>query len=279
MEPTEALIQAEISLRNLIRDVLGNSWLDVPGVPTRSALSARRNGDVANRHGVSLSDDPIDYLYIGELYKIISQRRGKLGSPFPDIPRFDQLVRILVGYRNVPFHARTLNWFERDLVTGSAGYIVACVTKWRNQNQEEAGSSLEYAQILSAKDDLGNDLVIPGPETTTLSGGKRDVGQVVQFECAGVDVDNRPIHWELWVSKVPLNGSQNGKRVDTAIGESALLAWKIEPEDFSDKTFIAIRIKTSDENYPPRFETFDTQAWIYYTIRRPRVIENPSSWI
>ena len=271
MEPTEALIQAELSLRNLVRTVLGDEWRTLPGLPDQETLDGRRQGEANSRQGVAVSQDPMDYLYIGDLKKIFDQRRGQFGEVFSDKARFNELVRILVTYRNTPFHARSLTWFESDLLTGAAGWLVANITHWRNA---QTGREGDYPEILAVTDDTGQAFEVvriqsyKAPDLGTL-----DVGQTVTLACQGVDGDGRPLIWRLF-NGVPGNPLF---ALDEARGTAVSLRWTTSARDVSAGVALHVTLSADDDDYPRLLPHYNCDAFAagIYAVLRPRAPKPP----
>lgn len=275
MQPTEALILAELSLRSLIKSVLGTTWAELPGLPSQDTLLDRKRGEAANRPGVEVSSDPLDYVYIKELQKIFHQRRGQFGDVFPDKARFDALIDILASYRNAPFHARSLKWFESDLVTGGSGYIVASITRWRSNRMDDR--STDYPVILSVSDEWGNEFWAGGAPTD-MKDVTLEVGQVVHFTCNGSDADDRPLLWDLHVGQPSrLNAAR-----DSSKGSSTTLTWLVGKQDVSPSWTDVYITLSVDDDYPRRESPYECDAFASYPryiVRRPRALKPPASFL
>jgi len=267
MEPTDALIQAELALRNLIRTVLGTTWQDAPGLPDAQTIDNRRRGEANSRQGVLISQDPMDYLYIADLKKIFDQRRTAFGDVFADKSRFNELVRILVAYRNTPFHARSLTWFESDLVSGASGWIVANISHWRNTREDREG---DYPEILTVTDDTGQALRVGYLGSYNYPDlGSLDLGQTVTLTCRGVDADERTLVWRLYnhqpydPDEIPL---------DEARGNSVKLTWTPSTEAVAPRVDVCVTLSAEDE-YPRLYSSCDAIAAGYYAVLRPRTLK------
>ena len=275
VEATEALISAELSMRNLVREVLGDEWREVPGLPTDEVIQERRRGEASNRPGVRINEDPLDFLFIRELRSILSQRRNRFGEVFPNQARFNAVIDLLTEYRNTPFHARNLTWFERDLVSGASGYITAAITHWRNA--QDVDDELDYPSIISVSDEWGNELR-HGTDPSSYGSDRSyeaisilDIGQTVRFTCRGSDADGRPLQWRLYAEN-GLYGSVAAQEV----GEVAELSFSTTAEMVRPRHTVVVTLSIADSEYPPRHSYgithngYDDVRHGLYVVRRPR---------
>lgn len=66
MQPTEAINLVEVVLRDLIREVIGDSWQSDPSIDVQK-LEGKREEERAKRRGVLVSDDLLAFTEFTQL--------------------------------------------------------------------------------------------------------------------------------------------------------------------------------------------------------------------
>jgi hypothetical protein len=132
MEPYEAISSLEASLRALILDVLGETWIDQTDISVEE-LERRRAEEIARRKGAAVEQNLLAYAHIYELRKIIHKNWEKFKPALLDKKHFDVYMDRVEDFRNAPMHSRELLPFERDLLSGIVGQIRNLTTLFRSQ--------------------------------------------------------------------------------------------------------------------------------------------------
>ena len=196
MQPTEAINLLEVTLRDLVRSVMGTSWRTDRKIDVE-LLERRQSAETAKRRGVMLSDDLLAYTELTELTGLINANQAKfvpaLGQHNVTKVYFQRLEEL----RNAVMHSRTLVPFEVDLINGIVGEIRNKATIYRSTK----GPDMEYYPTIDLiVDNFGNSTATGyGPMRGVDTGGLRlDVGTTVSFECWATDPQDRLLTWAIF---------------------------------------------------------------------------------
>ena len=127
MEPTEAINLVEVVLRDLVRLVLGDSWMQSRRVDIAD-LEVKRTEDRAKRRGTAVNEDLLAYTEFTQLQAIIIDNWPKFEPALGKKKYIDAYFSRLSGFRNPAMHSRPLREFERDLVNGIVGELLSPAT-------------------------------------------------------------------------------------------------------------------------------------------------------
>lgn len=191
MEPSEAVVAAESSLRTAIRLTLPD-WIHANGAPDRESLERKQEEDRKRRDGSVVEADLLSYTEVHHLENLIMKNWERFKPVFGDQARTKVFIGALIDYRIPVAHSRDLTSYERDLLSGISGQLRNQVALYRTTNEP---SSAHYPVIELVSDGLGRVL---SESWSFLDGGPRlEVGQKLEFHCRAWDVHSRPLVWEF----------------------------------------------------------------------------------
>ncbi len=266
LTPSEALTTCERSLRALISAVgpgVRTDWLATWTKPEQRAKWTSRAGEEQAKRqskGVTaVTGEALDYAEFYELIDLVERQWTYFAAALGKKADTGALLRRFDDLRNSVAHSRELLPFERDLLSGIAGEI-------RNR----------VATFMSTVDELGNiyptiDFVVDSyghrlaPDPT--SGGEVRVptvlhpGDIVTFDCAGTDPQNRTLTWRL----VVINARGQGRQEEQ--GDRVSLRWLVEPHNVRENCMVHISLK-ADSAYH-RFGDYDSLIAYHYRVRPP----------
>lgn len=277
LEPGTALSTCETALRELMRSeystAYGEGWL--ARIATQDDIQVWTDRAVAEQQArgakgvAAVPDAGLSYANFYDLVQIaekhwepLSMALGKRAAVLPLLKRLDNL-------RNAVGHSRPLLQFERDLMSGIAGQIRNQVTIHMSI-QDDAGEY--YPRIESVMDSFGR-RVESAAVTGEVAGSvtSYDIvvrpGETVQFQCLGVDPQDRDLSWSLNSS-----GGTNSVSVGPS-GQPTSLVWSVRDEDVMETASVQIYMSSAGSRYH-RFGTWDHRAYFMFRVRPP---ENGSS--
>lgn len=242
-DPEIALTTAERALRRLMesayRKEFGDDWLArvaEEGKPAEWATRLDRERVKSRTRGeVQPSERLLDYANLYDLLQIAANHWSPLGPALGRQASFSALLGHLEQLRDPIAHSRPLLPFQRDLVSGIAGYIRNKVTIYMS-TQDEHGEY--FARMESARDSFANEA--PGHMSEDGNIGTCDTAQTlrpgentVEFQCTGWDAQGRNLHWDLRV---------RDRQVDETFGNEVTLRWAVEPVDIGVSCTVQIRV-------------------------------------
>lgn len=239
MEPTEALAALEVGLRNLILERLGEYWLDVQGAPTRASLEGRRANEQSKRHGAVVSENLLDYTMTPDLGKMIFANWEAFAPVFPDRTRFEVLVNIVEDVRNTVAHSRELLPFERELLSGVAGYVSNSLALHRSSLE---GPGSYYPLIESLTDHQGNDLSVAF--NGVVGGNRLAVGDTVSIRGNSTPTRGLELVWKLRVGQGYYGMSADSRTHTESRGNSVELLYTVGEEDVSEEFWLEVLLTT-----------------------------------
>lgn len=231
MDSGEAINLLEVVLRDLIREVMGEGWLDYVDV---NKLEGKRSAEAAKRRGIIATDDLIAYTEFFELKSIVLGNWALFEPALSKRKYFETYMDRLEGLRNSVMHSRTLLPFEEQLVQGIVGEIRNLVTIYRSTQ----GPDMKYyPQITEIVDSHGLRLT-PDRET----GITLRPGQLVTFRCSASDPHGRELSWKL---TVPSRDHHREKVRSRATGDEVTLTWHVEEGDVRERSWIVIYLAST----------------------------------
>lgn len=241
MEPTEALRSVETRLRLILKERLGDGWVDQLPEGQRNRLKSWRANDVVKRGAHVAHDDLANYTMTGELARLVTDNWDTFEPVFGDRSEFEWLVRTVETVRNTIAHSRTLLPHERDLLSGAAGKINQLVAAYR----ANAGTSDAYfPRIERLTDSLGTNWLrmnaYPPPH-----GGRLDVGTVLSVQCSSTPVRGKALRWELR-GRAGADGTllPDGGPLVTIEGNTAEFRYEVREEDIHEMFVLFITLHT-----------------------------------
>jgi hypothetical protein len=256
MEPTEAINLVEVVLRDLVREVLGDSWTQSRRIEI-DRLEVKRREDIAKRRGTAVNEDLLAYTEFIQLQQIILDSWDKFGPALGKKKYIEAYFDRLNAFRNPAMHSRPLREFERDLVNGIVGELRNLVVIYRSAK----GPDMEYyPKIEQVTDSFGNN------PPTGLGSDRRlrlKVGDVVKFQCRGWDPQDRNLNWELRIGR----GGLDGNVTTEAHGAEVTLTLVITERMVQERLHVEI-LMMSDGQYH-RNGSYDEFCDFYYSIDPP----------
>lgn len=245
VDSSEALQSVENALRLIIRDILGDGWLEL--VDDTGKLEGKRTEDKKRRDGAIVPDDLLAYVEFPQLVKVILRKWDPHFFPvFQDKKRTEIWLEALQGVRNAIAHSRQLVQFEKDLTSGISGQLRNLVTIYRT---EKNPASAHYSVIDSVRDSLGRDGALTTMTYMELKvvRPRLEVGEEVTFTCQGSDSRGREIEWFI----VPRRESNLGPPPDVypIKGEAVVLNWKPSEEDIAEELLVVIHMRSVDGKF------------------------------
>jgi len=265
MDPIEAIAIIENDLRLLVHATLsrevGPGWADEAfGEAMLTQLQARADEEARRRRPAAVSTDPLQYTHLGELRRVIEKAAywphflGALGEK----KTFTVYMDAVMDYRNAPAHSRTLLQYEKDLLTGIAGWVRTRVTisrSSRDANQEY------YPLIEKITDSFGTEWTNENGKTDhsiVSTGIALHVGQEVVFSCSGWDPQGRELKWSIATFISPSM---------EAVGAEADLQWVVAGTDVRDHQYVDISVTSSGEYH--RYGSHDQRVSFEYRVLPP----------
>ena len=259
MHSTEAINLAEQVLRDLITEVIGNSWDDHEKID-RQDLEQKRDADRAGRPGL-IGDPPlIQYLEFWHLSAIINTHWDRFKQVLENKKRFSLDMARLESFRNTSMHSRDLLPHEAHLVLGIVGQIRVQIAQYRS----EQGPDMNYYPKIT--------LIQDGTYGTTLVDGQTvDVplrpGDTFTFRCSGTDPQNRTLHWTLRTPH-PMVGAATPMRETAAQqGADVELTWIVTVNHVMESTTVWIDM-SSDGPYH-RHGSYDDRHTFNFSVLPP----------
>lgn len=254
MDPAEAINLVEVVLRDLVRLVLGDAWMQSRRVDT-AKLEEKRDEDKAKRRGTAVNEDLLAYTEFTQLQNIILDDWPKFTSALGKKKYIEAYFDRLTGFRNPTMHSRPLREFERDLVNGIVGELRNLIVIYRSAQ----GPDMEYyPKIEQVTDSLGNNPNDPLDFSPKL---RLKVGDVVKFECRGWDPQDRNLTWQL-------EEGRNRGILSEMQGSEATLTLVITEKMVQERLNVYISI-TSDGQYH-RYGFYDDECTFHYAVDPPR---------
>ena len=254
MEPTEAINLVEVVLRDLVRLVLGDAWMQSRRV-VLADLEAKRTEDKAKRRGTAVNEDLLAYTEFTQLQAIILDNWEKFQPALGKKKYIDAYFSRLSGFRNPTMHSRTLREFERDLVNGIVGELRNLVVIYRT----ERGPDMEYyPRIEQVTDSFGNN---PNDQLDVAVKARLKVGDVVKFDCRGWDPQDRTLIWQMREGMGFFNISAEAQ------GSEVTLELHVADELVQERLLVSIDMKSDGRHHRNRY--WDDHCRFYYTVDPP----------
>lgn len=266
MNPYEAIRLIELDLRQLVRVVLGLSWLSTAcetGVVDMARLEAKVADERGRRPAAVVSTDPLDYTEFSQLQALILEKQWNAFAPaLGKRKHIEAYLSKISGFRNPTMHARALLPFEEYLVLGISGELRNRIAIYRNTLEH---SSMYYPVVDSITDNFGNthDGVT---NAITLTGVRLEIGETITFTCRATDPMNRELTWRLSNNAI---GNSNNDRSEV-IGNEVVLSYTFARSDVSEQVPLLITLRSSGEFHRHAgHEGFDATAMFYYAVNPP----------
>lgn len=267
MEPTQALAVLEVGLRNLIIERLGEDWLDLPGAPTRESLEKRRASEQRKRHAAVVSEELLAYTMTPDLGTVIFANWDASESVFPDRVRLEALFGIVQDVRNTVAHSRDLLPFERELLSGVAGYVSNSLAAHRSSLE---GSGTYYPIIETLVDQQGNSGI--APPYGTVTGNRLAVGDVILLRGTSTPTRGLELIWKLQVGKGYAGVTTYSQTLTEVRGDAVTLEHQVREEDVAEDFWVRVFLTTESKfhrNTQYAFEPYDDLAQITYPVKPP----------
>lgn len=255
MEPTEAINLVEVVLRDLVRLVLGDAWIQSRRVDI-DKLDEKRREDIAKRRGTAVNDDLLAYTEFTQLQQIILDDWDKFSPALGKKKYIEVYFDRLNGFRNPAMHSRSLLEFERDLVNGIVGELRNLVVIYRSTR----GPDNEfYPKIEQVTDSFGNN---PNVGLDVAPKQRLKVGDVVKFECKGLDPQDRNLIWQM------REGIGFYNILAEAQGSEVTLELTITGELVQEQLRVTITMTSDGQYHRNRF--WDEDCVFHYAVDPPR---------
>lgn len=267
MEPTEALASLEVGLRNLILECLGDDWLEATNAPDRTRLESWRDNEKRKRHGAVVSSNLLDYTMTPDLGKLIFGNWEAFSHVFGSPDRLRVLLSIVEDMRNTVAHSRELLAFERELISGVAGYVSNSLALHRGSLE---GPGHFYPLIESVTDHFGNDLSMRS--YGEIAGPRLAVGDLVTLRAASTPTRGVELVWTLAVGKGSHFASMYYPASSEARGSAVTLTHRIDEDDVSEDFWIEVRLSTESRfhrHMDPTSVHYDDAVAFRYPIAPP----------
>ncbi|MBV9870949.1 MAG: hypothetical protein JO214_10045 [Frankiaceae bacterium] len=259
VDPGDAINALEVTLRQLVRLVIGDNWRADVDV---ARLEERQTEERKRRDGSIVERDLLAFTHVHELRHVIEKHWPDFKPALHDRKRFDVYMDRVEDFRNAPMHSRTLLPFEVALLTGIVGEIRNEVTLYYSGRGPDMK---HYPTVESIVDSFGNTAAIKsdaGGDGMTPTGLRLHVGQVVTFVGSGWDPHNRPLTWELLITNVAGDAS-----LDTKVGSEVALTWRVEPSHVSESARVVIKVMSNGPYH--RRGTYDFFHHFDYAVDPP----------
>lgn len=265
MNPYEAVRLVELDLRQLVRVVLGSSWVEAAreyGAVDETRLEAKVADERGRRPATVVSTDLLDYTEFTQLQTLILDGRWDAFAPaLGKKKHIETYLSKIAGFRNPTMHARSLLPFEEHLVLGISGELRNRIAIYRNSQEE---SSMYYPVVDSITDNFGNthdgvtDLI-------TQTGVRLEVGETVTFNCRATDPEGRELHWRL------NNNAAGHSEADEAVGSEVVLSYTFTRADVGERVPLLMTMRSSGEFHrQPGSRGTDATAMFHYAVNPPR---------
>lgn len=265
VNPYEAVRLVELDLRQLVRAVLGDSWLDVAakaGVVDVAKLEAKVADERGRRPAAVVSTDLLDYTEFTQLQVLILETQWNAFAPaLGKQKHIETYLAKVAGFRNPTMHARALLPFEEHLVLGISGELRNRIAIYRNTQEQ---SSMYYPVVDSITDNFGNthDGVT---NAITQTGVRLEIGDTVMFTCRATDPDGRELLWKL-----TNNAGHVHCQPDEATGDEVILSYTFTRDDVSERVPMLISMRSSGEFHRlPGLHGVDATAMFHYAVNPP----------
>jgi hypothetical protein len=268
MEPTEALNTCENALRNIIGRLMGDAWQSSLNSRQRSAIQHSKENEEEGRHGVNVSDDLLAFTDTLHLTKIIEANWPLFAPVFKNETRTRVSFEALNSYRRTAAHNRELRPFERDLLSGISGQIRNQVALYLS---EESAPAKFYPLIESVVDSHGN-LPRSGMTLQGHTKPRLQVGDVISFDCRGVDPRGLNLHWALKFARDVIIG-QLTIPYGEFMGERVTLSIAVTAAHVGEDIFAQIQLR-NDSPFRRRqeiYEQYDDARTFQYAVDPPPV--------
>lgn len=239
MEPTQALQTLEVGLRRLILDRLGVGWLDAEGAPSRERLQGRLDSETKKRHGAVVSRNLLDYTMTPDLGRMLFANWDSFAPVLGSKERLEALLGIVEDVRNTVAHSRELLPFERELLSGVAGYVSNSLALHRGSSD---GPEAFYPLIESISDHLGNDLskVTYGE----IAGPRLSVGDDVTIRATSTPMRGVELVWRLAVGQGSHFASSYYQPAVEVMGSEVELTHCITEDDVGEGFWMEVLLTT-----------------------------------
>lgn len=273
VNPYEAVRLVELDLRQLVRAVLGSSWLETAraaGVVDVAKLEAKVADERGRRPAAVVSSDLLDYTEFTQLKVLIVEKQWNAFAPALGTKKhIETYLSKIAGFRNPTMHARTLLPFEEHLVLGISGELRNRIAIYRN-NQEQ--SRMYYPVVDSITDSFGN--THDGITNLIIQTGVRlEIGETATFICRATDPEGRELHWQL------SNNAHGGpdRQIDEATGDEVALSYRFTRADVGEQVPLLITLRSSGEFHrQPGSSGSDATAMFHYAVNPPRTADDSS---
>lgn len=197
METEQALALIERTVRKAIRAVVPDWHSQLDTTETGRAVSWQSN-EQKKRAGVVSGGDLLDFLMTPRLVEMYTHNAEALRPVLGDPERVQSLLAFVSDVRNTPAHSRELVAYERDLISGTAGYLSNMLALWETANDEVAR---HYPVITGARDSFGREgLESFNAYTNPI---RVDVGVEVEITAQATQARDRSIRWYIGTASRP----------------------------------------------------------------------------
>jgi hypothetical protein len=254
--PAEAINLVEVVLRDLVRLVLGDAWMQSRRVQV-DELETKRREDQAKRRGTAVNEDLLAYTDFTQLQQIILDDWNKFGPALGSKKYIATYFDRLNGFRNPTMHSRPLRKFERDLVNGIVGELRNLIVMYRSARGPDTAY---YPKIELVTDSLGNN---KNGELVFSPKARLEVGECITFECRGWDPQDRNLTWQLMIDR-----GRDGNVVAEAQGSEVTLTLVITEEMVREHLLVEISMRSDGRYHRNGF--YDDLVDFYYAVDPPR---------
>lgn len=267
VNPYEAVRLVELDLRQLVRAVLGSSWLETAragGVVDVANLEGKATVERGRRPAAVVSSDLLDYTEFTQLQNLILKKQWDAFAPALGTKRhIETYLSKIAGFRNPTMHARPLLPFEEHLVLGISGELRNRIAIYRNTKEQ---SSMYYPVVDLITDNFGNNH--DGITNLIIQTGVRlEIGETVTFTCRATDPEDRELHWSL------TNNAHGGpdRQIDEATGNEVTLSYKFTRADVGEQVPLLVNLRSSGEFHRRAgYPVSDAGAMFHYAVNPPR---------
>lgn len=267
MNPYEAVRLVELDLRQLVRAILGSSWLEAAcadGVIDATKLEEKAAAERGRRPATVVSSDLLDYTEFTQLQNLILKKQWDAFAPALGTKKhIETYLSKIAGFRNPTMHARPLLPFEEHLVLGISGELRNRIAIYRNTKEQ---SSMYYPVVDLITDNFGN--THDGITNSIIQTGVRlEISEIVTFTCRATDPEDRELHWKL------SNNAHGGPepQFDEATGNEVTLSYTFTRTDVGERVPLLIHMRSSSEFHrQPGSQGTDASAMFHYAVNPPR---------
>jgi Swt1-like HEPN len=234
VEPTEAINNLEVVLRDLIAnqlaDEFGADWVAKCGTAEKiQKWQDRQEEEAKKRDGTVVEERLIDFADFTDLLPIIKKHWPLFKPCLDDQQTFATYMGRLEDFRNAPMHSRPLVDFEQKLIEGMAGEIRNKVTLFRT---EANAADRHFPRIEFVRDSFGT--VANANEGIVSTDITVYPGDEVTFECSGWDPEDHPLKWIFGVVGLPGSAEYEGA--------TCRIPWCVTEENIGEGTFVEIKL-------------------------------------